>query len=312
MARVFVTRQLPGTALDRLAAHHDTDIWPQRRPPSREELIKHAADAEGLLSLLTDRLDADTIDALPKLKVIANYAVGYDNVDLAAAAARGIRVGNTPDVLTDATADLTFALLLAAARRLPESLRAAGDGEWLGWEPAGFLGAEVWGQTLGIIGFGRIGRAVAARAEGFRMRVIHVGSRDGPEALDGLLNEADFVSVHAPLSQNTRHLIDAQAFRRMKPTAILINTARGEIVDQKALIDALRDGQIAAAALDVTDPEPPAPDDPLLITPNLVLTPHVGSATAAARARMADLAVDNLLAGLAGSPLPHGVALPVR
>jgi glyoxylate reductase len=307
VARCFVTRQLPGAALARLAAQHDAEIWPDRQPPTHGQLVNNAKNAEGLLSLLTDRLDADTIAQLPKLRVIANYAVGYDNIDLAAAAARDIRVGNTPDVLTDATADLTFALLLAAARRLPEAFQAARDGEWLGWEPGGFLGAEVYGRTLGIIGFGRIGQAVAARAEGFRMRVIHTGSHAGPQELNRLLETADFVSIHAPLNDATRHLIDAQALQRMKPTAILINTARGEIVDQPALIQALQSGQIAAAALDVTNPEPPPPDDHLLSAPNLVLTPHIGSATRAARQKMADLAVDNLLAGLEGRPLPHEV-----
>jgi glyoxylate reductase len=310
VARVFVTRQLPGTALDRLRSQHDVEVWPGRMPPTREELLEAAEEADGLLSLLTDRLDAGTLDELPRLRVIANYAVGYDNIDLAAAAARGIKVGNTPDVLTDATADLTFALLLAAARRLPEAFKAARDGDWLGWEPASFLGAQVHGQTLGIIGFGRIGQAVAARGEGFRMRVLHVGSDDGREGLDELLEQSDFVSIHSPLSPATRHLIDSDALMRMKPTAILINTARGEIVDQEALIAALHEGQIAGAALDVTDPEPPSPDDPLMKAPNLVLTPHIGSATAAARSRMADLAVDNLLAGLAGKSLPHEVPLP--
>lgn len=310
MARVFVTRQLPGTALSRLSSAHQVAVWEDPEPPTQQQLVERAANAEGLLSLLTDRLDADTLGRLTNLRVIANYAVGYDNIDLAAAAARNIAVGNTPDVLTDATADLAFTLLLAAARRLPEAFPAARNGEWLGWEPAGFLGADVWGRTLGIIGFGRIGQAVAARAEGFQMRVIHTGSDDGPDALDHLLQHADFVSIHTPLTATTRHLIDAQALRRMKPTAILINTARGEVVDQQALIAALHEGQVAAAALDVTAPEPPPPDDPLLTTPNLVLTPHIGSATKAARARMADMAVDNLLAGLAGAPLPHPVPLP--
>jgi glyoxylate reductase len=298
---------LPGHALDRLSANHEVDIWPERVPPSHEQLLEHARDAQGLLSLLTDRLDADAINALPELKVISNYAVGYDNIDLATAAARQIRVGNTPGVLTDATADLTFALLLAAARRLPEAFIAARNQEWVGWEPAAFLGAEVYGATLGIIGFGRIGQAVAERAQGFGMRVLQVGSEHTPEELNRLLEESDFVSLHSPLTPDTHHLIDAAALERMKPTAILINTARGEIVDQAALAAALRDGQIARAALDVTDPEPPAPDDPLLTAPNLVLTPHVGSATRAAREQMADLAVDNLLTGLAGQPMPHEV-----
>jgi glyoxylate reductase len=310
VAHVFVTRQLPGKALERLGARHDIDVWPEREPPPHDQLIAGAKDAEGLLSLLTDRIDADTIGQLPKLRVIANYAVGFNNIDLAAAAARGIRLGNTPDVLTDATADATFALLLAAARRLPEAFAAARSGEWLGWEPSAFLGAEVHGRVLGIIGFGRIGRAVARRAEGFAMEILHVGSGDGPDALNELLEKADFVSIHTPLTRATRHLIDAAAFRRMKPTAILINTARGEIVDQPALIEALERGEIAGAALDVTEPEPPGPDDPLLSVPHLVLTPHIGSATVTARERMADLAVDNLVAGLDGKPLPHEVVPP--
>jgi glyoxylate reductase len=308
VARCFVTRRLPGPALDRLRAEHEVEVWPERTPPSHEELIEHAAEAEGLLSLLTDRLNAETIGQLHGLRVISNYAVGYDNVDLAAAAERGIRVGNTPDVLTDATADLTFALMLAAARRLPEALKAACRREWLGWEPATFLGAEVYGATLGIIGFGRIGRAVAARAQGFSMRVLHVGSDHTPEELDHLLQDSDFVSLHCPLTPATHHLIDDAALRKMKSGAFLINTARGEIVDQRALEHALKAGQIAGAALDVTDPEPPKPDDPLLEVPNLVLTPHIGSATAAARERMADLAVENLLAGLAGEAMPHEVS----
>ncbi|HEY1524430.1 MAG TPA: D-glycerate dehydrogenase [Solirubrobacteraceae bacterium] len=307
MARVFVTRQLPGPALDRLGARHDIDVWPERHPPPHDQLISRAKDVEGLLSLLTDRVDADTIAQLPKLRVIANYAVGFNNIDLAAAAARGIKVGNTPDVLTDATADATFALLLAAARRLPEAFAAAHSGEWLGWEPAAFLGSEVHGRVLGIIGFGRIGRAVAKRAEGFAMEVLRVTSTDKPDTLNELLEAADFVSIHTPLTADTRHLIDAAALKRMKPTAILISTARGEIVDQPALVEALEQGEIAGAALDVTEPEPPGPDDPLLSAPNLVLTPHIGSATVAARERMADLAVDNLLAGLDGEPLPHEV-----
>ena len=307
MARCFVTRQLPGSALDRLAAAHEVEIWPDRLPPTADQLLEHAQDAEGLLSLLTDQLDADTLESLTHLRVIANYAVGYNNIDLAAAAARGIRVGNTPDVLTDTTADLAFALILAAARRLPESLAAARNGEWIGWEPAQFLGTEVHGRTLGIVGFGRIGRALARRADGFGMRVIHTRSSDGPQALETLLERSDFISIHAPLTDATHHLIDKAALAKMKPTAILINTARGGIVDQQALINSLEQGQIAAAALDVTDPEPPSPDDPLLRTPNLVLTPHIGSATRAAREQMANLAVDNLLAGLAGQPMPHEV-----
>jgi glyoxylate reductase len=306
VTRCFVTRQLPGPALDRLGAAHDLEVWPERLPPSREQLLEHARPAQGLLSLLTDRVDADLIGACPELTAIANYAVGYDNIDVSAAHARGIQVGNTPDVLTDATADLTFALLMAAARRLREAAAAARDGDWLTWEPGAYLGADVHGATLGVIGMGRIGRAVASRAQGFEMTVCSVG-RD-PAGLDELLATSDFVTLHCPLTPETRHLIDGAALAKMKPTAILINTARGPIVDQGALLRALTDGTIAGAALDVTDPEPPHREDPLLAAPNLLVVPHVGSATHTARRRMAEMAVDNLLAALAGNAMPHVVS----
>jgi glyoxylate reductase len=306
MARCFVTHRLPGSALDRLAEQHAVDIWPERLPPSRAELLTHTEPAEGLLCLLTDRIDGDFIISCPQLKAIANYAVGYDNIDVTAAQLRGIQVGNTPDVLTDATADLAFALLMAAARRLPEAAASVKAGDWLTWEPAGFLGQDVRGATLGIIGMGRIGRAVAQRASGFEMEVLHT-SREGGVALTELLERADFVSLHCPLTPETRHMIGGAALARMKPTAILINTARGPIVDGAALTQALQDGTIAGAALDVTDPEPPHVEDPLLSAPNLIVVPHIGSATHTARERMADMAVDNLLAALAGETMPHPV-----
>jgi glyoxylate reductase len=210
-------------------------------------------------------------------------------------------VGNTPDVLTDATADLAFALLLAAARRLPQGQAFVRAGEWKTWEPAADLGADVSGATLGIVGWGRIGQAVARRAAGFGMEVLH--SR--PTPLAELLERSDFVSLHVPLSPATRHLIDAAALARMKRTALLVNTARGPVVDQRALAEALHAGRLAGAALDVTDPEPLPPDDPLLDAPNLLVVPHIGSATVRTRSRMADMAVDNLLAALAGEPMPH-------
>jgi glyoxylate reductase len=304
VARCFVTRRLPGPALGRLQEAHEVEIWDGLLPPTSAELAHGAAEAEGLLTLLTDRVDAALIDSSPRLRAISNYAVGVDNVDLEAASRRGIPVGNTPDVLTDATADLTFALLLAAARKLPQAMQSVAEGDWVTWEPALNLGQEVHGATLGIIGFGRIGRAVATRAEGFEMRILHAG-RDQP--VDGLLRESDFVSLHAPLTPENHHLIDAEALSTMRPTAILINTARGGLIDQPALAHALEQGSIAGAALDVTDPEPLAPDDPLLRAPNLIITPHIGSATHAARERMAELAVENLLAGLAGLPMPHQV-----
>ncbi len=305
MARCFVTRELPGPALGRLRAAHEVAVWHERRAPSREELTWRASEADGLLCMLTDTIDAELLDDCPKLRAIANYAAGYDNIDLAATRARGIPVGNTPDVLTDATADLTFTLLLAAARRLPQAIASVLAGEWRTWEPDKYLGYDVHGATLGIIGMGRIGRAVAKRATGFDMTVIHTG-RDGIPLLQ-LLARSDFVSLHCPLTPETRHLIDAAALEEMRSTAILINTARGPIVDQVALRDALVKGTIAGAALDVSEPEPLPPDDPLLSAPNLIVAPHIGSATHAAREQMAMLAVENLLAALDGRPMPHEI-----
>jgi glyoxylate reductase len=310
MARVFVTRELPGPALERLRAAHEVEVWPERLPPTPQQLRAHAADADALLTLLTDRIDAELIEAAPRLQAVANYAVGYDNIDLAAAGARGIRVGNTPDVLTDATADLTFALLLAAARKLPQAADAVRGGDWLTWEPGRYLGADVHGATLGIIGMGRIGSAVARRAEGFDMTVIHNG-RVGGLPLAELLEQADFVSLHCPLTPQTHHLIDAAALTRMRSSAILINTSRGPVVDQTALRQVLIDGTIAGAALDVTDPEPLPNDDPLFDAPNLIVVPHIGSDTGTARERMAEIAVENLLAALAGQPMPHPVGTGV-
>jgi glyoxylate reductase len=302
MARVFVTRQLPGTALERLAAEHEVEVWQGSMPPPVDELRAKVADAEGLLSLLTDRIDAELLEAAPTLRAIANYAIGFDNVDLDAVTARRIQIGVTPDVLTDATADLAWALMLAAARRLVEARQAVLEGEWRTWEPEGWLGVDVHGATLAVIGAGRIGRAVAQRASGFEMDVVMVDLGDD---LHAALRRADFVSLHTPLTPDTRHLIDAEALAAMKPTAILVNTARGPIVDKVALAAALRDDRLGAAALDVTDPEPLPPDDPLLEAPNLLVVPHIASATKTARAAMADRAVDNLLAALDGRPMPY-------
>jgi glyoxylate reductase len=307
VARCYVTRRLPGRALDRLAEAHEVEVWPERLPPSREVLLEAVRDAEGLLCLLTDRVDDELLAGAPGLRAIANLAVGIDNIDLEAARARGIPVGNTPDVLTEATADLAFALILAAARRLPEAQAAVRDGDWLTWEPEWLLGRDVHGATLGIVGMGRIGGAVARRAQGFSMEVLHTGRSGAGTPLEELLERSDVVSLHAPLTSGTRGLIDTAALQRMKSTAILVNTARGPLVDQRALLEALRAGEIAAAALDVVDPEPLPPDDPLLEAPNLIVLPHLGSATHTARERMADLAVDNLLAALDERPMPHAV-----
>jgi glyoxylate reductase len=301
VSRCFVTRTIPGDALDRLRAEHDVEVWPERTPPPRERLVAAAREADGLLTMLTDRIDAELLHQARSLKAIANYAVGTDNIDLDAATERGIPVGNTPGVLTEATADLAWALLMAGARKLGDAERAVRAGDWVTWEPAAFLGIDVNGATLGIVGYGRIGQAVARRASGFGMEVLHT-----PEVeLDDLLRRSDFVSLHAPLTPATRGLIGARELGLMQPHALLVNTARGEIVDTDALIDALHAGTIGGAALDVTDPEPLPGDHPLLRAPNLTVVPHIGSATSSTRARMSDMAVDNLLAALAGERMPY-------
>ena len=304
--KVFVTRRLPGGALDRLGAEHEVDVWPGRLPPPYGELRVRVREVEGLLSLLTDRIDAELIDSAPRLRAISNYAVGVDNIDIEAATARGIPVGNTPGVLTDTTADLAVALMLGIARRLVDGDAFVRRGEWRTWEPELLLGHDLHRATVGIVGFGRIGQAVARRLEGFECTVLHTG-RSGGLPFGELLERSDFVSVHTPLTPDTRGLVDGQALRRMKPTSYLVNTARGPVVDSAALASALHAGEIAGAALDVTDPEPLPADHPLLDVPNLLVLPHLGSATHATRERLADMAVDNLLAGLRGEEMPHRV-----
>jgi glyoxylate reductase len=299
--KVFVTRRLPGAALERLSAVHDVEVWPDRLPPAQAELRARAPELHGLLALLTDPIDAELLDAAPGLRAISNYAVGVDNVDLAAATDRGIPVGNTPGALTDSTADLALALMLGIGRRIVEGDAFVRRGEWRTWEPGLLLGRDLHGATVGIVGFGRIGRAVARRCEGFGCEVVHTHAVE----LDELLERSDFVTLHAPLTPETRAMIGGEALRRMKPTAYLINTARGPMVDSDALARALHEGEIAGAALDVTDPEPLPPDHPLLDAPGLLVVPHIASATHATRERMADMAVDNLLAGLGGDRMPN-------
>jgi glyoxylate reductase len=296
--RVFVTRRLRGA--------HEVEVWPESMPPGRDVLLARAPELHGLLALLTDPVDADVIGAAPSLRAISNYAVGVDNVDLTAATERGIPVGNTPGVLTDSTADLALALMLGIARRIAEGDAYVRRGEWRTWDPGLLLGRDLHGATVGVVGFGRIGRAVARRLEGFGCAVVYT-SRRGGVSLEELLERSDFVTLHAPLSPETRGLIDARALRRMKPTAYLINTARGPMVDTDALARALHEGEIAGAALDVTDPEPLPGDHPLLDAPGLLVVPHIASAAHATRERMADMAVDNLLAGLAGERMPNCV-----
>jgi glyoxylate reductase len=314
--RVFVARVIPDEGLAPVRDACEVDLWTDQLPPPRDELLRRVAGKDGLLTLLTDRVDAELLDAAgPQLKVVSNYAVGFDNFDVPELTRRRIPAGNTPGVLTETTADLAFALMMAAARRVDEGSRYVRQGRWKTWGPMLLMGVDLHGATLGIVGFGRIGREMAKRASGFGMQVVyhdvHPATPDEERALnarrvemDELLAGSDMVSLHTNLTDETRHLIDAAALARMKSTAILVNTSRGPVVDQAALFEALRDGQIFAAALDVTDPEPMAPDDPLLTLENCLVVPHIASATGVTRGKMAAIAAANLLAGLRGDPLP--------
>ncbi len=298
------------------------DLWEDELPPPRDVLLRRVAGVDGVLTLLTDRVDDELLDAAgPALRVVSNYAVGFDNVDVAACARRGIPVGNTPGVLTDTTADLAWALLMAAARRLPEADRYVRAGSWRTWGPLLLLGPDVHGATIGIVGFGRIGQAVARRAQGFGMTILYHDVQALPpevteplgatyQPLEALLARSDFVSLHVNLSEVTRHLINAETLAWMKPTAVLVNTSRGPVIDQPALAAALRDGTIWAAALDVTDPEPIPMDDPLVGLDNCLIVPHIASASRATRGKMAAMAAANLIAGVRGEPLPTEVPPP--
>ena len=316
---VLITHALPVEWLAPLAGHCTWISGPPAETQSGKglssDLIEQLPQADGLISLLTIPVDEDLLNQAPRLRVVSNMAVGVDNVDLAACTRRGIPVGNTPGVLTEATADLSMALILAAARRLPEAAADAKDGRWSTWNPTGWLGMDLHGAVLGIAGMGKIGQAVAARAQAFGMRLIYNDLTPLPEvearlgarfvSFDDLLAHSDILTLHLSLSDGTRGLINAQALQRMKPSAILVNAARGPIVETSALQQALEQGWIRAAALDVTDPEPLPPDHPLYHLPNCLIVPHIGSATHQTRQRMAELACLNLLAGLEGKRLPY-------
>jgi glyoxylate reductase len=318
--RILATRSIDLNAFtqmqkDASALGATVDIWAEDQVIPRDELLRRVQGIDGLYCLLTDKIDGELMDAAgPSLKVISQVGVGYDNIDVPAATARRIPVGNTPGVLTDTTADIAFALILAAARRLGEGERFVRGKQWQSWTPNLLLGTDVHGTILGIVGFGRIGQAVAKRAHGFNMRVLYYNRTRRPELeeslgveyadFDSLLAQSDFVSLNCALTSETRHLMSTAQFKQMKRSGILINTARGPVVDQAALYHALKDGVIAYAGLDVTDPEPIRPDDPILTLDNVVIVPHVGSATVQTREKMTAMAAANLLAGLKGEHLP--------
>ena len=312
--RVFVTRQFFPEALEVLTGAADTEVWPDDEPPTPEQLLEKAGEADGILTNIMDRIDADVFQAAHRLKVVSQLGVGVDNIDVAEATRRGVLVGNTPGVLAKATADIAFGLLMSAARRISEGDRWLRAGNWkMQYHPMVWLGAEIHGTTLGIVGMGQIGVEMAKRARGFDMRVIYYSrtrkleleSELGMEYFEpsDLLSTADFVTLHIPLTQETRHFIGERELRLMKPTAILINAARGAVVDSRALYTALKEGWISGAALDVTDPEPILPDDPLLTLDNLVITPHIGSASIDSRRRTCLLAARNVVAGIQGRRL---------
>lgn len=320
MPTVFLTRALPSEVLAKLQPYAQAEIWPEETPPPYETLCQKAAQVDAIITMLCDRIDAPLIQSCKNLKVISQMAVGYDNIDLQAAAQHHIAVGNTPGVLTETTADLAWGLLMAAARRIVEADNEVRNGIWRPWGPDVLTGQDIYGATLGIIGFGRIGQAMARRAHGFDMRILYYDIQRNPTAeqtlgaiftpFEDLLKQSDFISIHAYLNQQTYRMIGRPQFECMKPTAVLINTARGAMVDPDALAWALQEGRIAAAGIDVFDPEPMPANSPLLAMRNLVVTPHIASASKQTRLRMAFMTIENVIAGLQGLPLPYPVPLP--
>jgi len=310
--KVYITRAMSKDATDMIAQVCDVEVNVKDAPATRDELIENIRDKGGIICMLTDRIDKEVMDAAPMLKVISTMSVGFEHIDVEEATKRGIYIGNTPGVLTDATADLTFALILATARHIPQADRFVRQGEWkISWSPSLFLGKSLWGATLGIIGFGRIGRAVAKRAKGFNMNVLYNSRTRIPRdeekrlgvryaTLDTLLKRSDFVTIHTPLTKDTYHIIDEGRLRLMKRDAILINTSRGATVDEASLARALKEGWIAGAGLDVFQKEPIQMDNPLIGLDNVVLLPHIGSATSETRRMMAHIAAKNLLLGIGG------------
>ncbi|RLG51717.1 MAG: D-glycerate dehydrogenase [Thermoproteota archaeon] len=313
--KLFMTREIPERGLNKIKEHFEVDLWPEEAPPPKEVIIERVKDVDALVPLLTDPIDAEVMDAAPRLRIISQYAVGYDNIDVKAATERGIYVTNTPGVLTETVADFTMALMMAIARRVVEADKYIRQGKWkVGWHPLYFLGTDLYGATLGIIGLGRIGSAVARRAKGFNMRILYydVFRREDLEKelgikyvdMDTLLRESDFVTLHVPLTPETKDLIGERELKLMKPTAYLVNTSRGKVIDEKALIKALKEGWIAGAALDVFYKEPTPPDNPLLELDNVVVAPHIASASLETRSRMAEIVAENLIAFKEGKKPP--------
>lgn len=313
--RVVITCEPPGPALARVFEQCHTWMWEQNRPMPRQLLLEKVADAEGLHTIYVDEVDQELLDAAPRLRVVSTYAVGVNNIDLQACTARGIRVGYAPGAVTESTADFAFALMLACNRRLVEGARYVREGRWREWSPDLMIGGDISGKTLGIVGMGRIGEAIARRAKGFDMNIIYHSRSPKPEAearvgaayrsLGALLGEADIVVLSLAPSPQSHHLINAAALAKMKPSATIVNVARGSVMDSQALYRALAGGRIRGAALDVTDPEPIPPDDPLLTLDNCLIVPHVGTAAWETRAAMTEISVSNLLNGLAGKAMPH-------
>jgi glyoxylate reductase len=315
--KVFITRRIPEKGIELLQKQYEVEVWPDEEPIPRDILLSKIQNFGGLVCMLSDKIDKELMDQAPKLKVIANYAVGFDNIDVKYASKKGIKVGNTPGVLTETTADLAFSLLMAASRRITEAVEYVKAGKWHTWGPRLLLGYDVWGSTLGVIGFGRIGQAMARRGLGFGMKVLYHSRTPKPEAeeamdveyasLDEIYSQSDYISLHTNLNESSKGLIDKKALNQMKSNCILINTARGAVINTEDLIDALETGKIAGAGLDVTDPEPIPSDSKLLKLNNCIVVPHIGSASYATRSKMSVMAAENVIAALSGETLPYEV-----
>jgi glyoxylate reductase len=314
--KVYLTRKVSDRGLNRIREIFDVEVWPEYAPPPRQILFEKARDADALVTMLADKIDKELFAVAPKLKIVTQIAVGYDNIDLAEASKRGVYITNTPDVLTETTADFAWALLMAVARRVVEADRYVRDGKWtVAWHPDMLTGRDIYGATLGIVGAGRIGQAVARRAKGFNMKILYSNRSRKPEMektlgakrveLDELLRESDFVLLHVALTKETTHLISAEKLALMKSTAYLVNNSRGAVVEEKALLETLKTGRIAGAALDVFEQEPTPPTNPLLKLENVIVAPHISSGSIETRAKMSEIVAENLKAFFGGQKPPN-------